>query len=154
MNVAVSQRIAAAACNDGMVDDGLQELASLGCHGKFIGNIERDFHRRLRPESCVPVREVELPLMSRDSQVPGLSKIHVMAPFDIIQTLHVTGSIVRCLVGRPMTYLSHFWESLKEAREPWVLQHPLVRNGALGQTIPLCVHADEGQYVNKDQQKA
>ena len=58
----------------------------------------------------------------------------------------------RCLIGGPAAGLATFWQTLHDAKEPWVIDHPLLAAPEARQTaIPIFLHADEVKYYNKNE---
>jgi len=87
-----AQRIAHAACADGLRLDGVRELSQLGCAGDHLNNVERDFHRRFVPALPFDIRPwwIRVPLMTHrgDAEEETVGKFPCFAPHEMMALLH------------------------------------------------------------------
>lgn len=98
------QRLASAACQDGLRDPRLQQLAALGGGGQFPANVERDFHRRFTHAEFqqLPLERITLPMLDFKSRRPVNRDVWVLSPADILWAIHGLGpGVARAVLHRP-----------------------------------------------------
>lgn len=152
----MAQRIAAAAQRDGVDDPVVARFARLGTSGAHLQNAERDFHRQFgTPEKLgfeLTPTIINVPMLDKESGNVVEVALPVLPPHELFATFYGAGERVfeQSLVRQPggLGYLETFWSSVAE--EPWVATHPAMQGPQrMAYGVPLFLHADETEYVDK-----
>ena len=136
------------------VHDEIVQLSKLGNEGRCPQNIERDFHRRFGAELFFTFR-IEpylIPLPLIDARTPGFSMemFPFLAPHEVAAALFEQGEDKFrefCVKNNDDMQLADFWAGLTE--EDWFKSHPILQTTPdLNKVIPICLHADEAEYLD------
>ena len=87
MAPALAQRFAEAVLQDGVDAEDLEKLRGLGSTGKYVNNVERDYHRALAPQPSVKPVGVELPMLDRKSREPSTGRVYALKPLEVFDEI-------------------------------------------------------------------
>jgi len=80
------------------------KMAALGCSGAYVGNIERDFHRKFSGLEGGPFKlepwVLQVPLLNEKGSGWDLQPVHALAPHEMFAFLH--GRVPSFLGGAPV----------------------------------------------------
>lgn len=131
------------------------QMSQLGNEGRAPQNIERDFHRRFGAELhfAFPIEPWLIPIpLIQDYKTGGwkTETLPILAPHELASALYDEGVTVftEFAVGnKGHIPLGEFWNGLQS--EPWFRAHPTLQGARnLNQVVPVCVHADEAEYLD------
>ena len=135
---------------DGVTHKGVNEIASLGSHGRHSGNVERDYHRWMdlgRKSNRVSPYTFYLTLRDESTAKPsaGISRpVSVFLPYEYVHLAHERGEAVfgNSFVGpNGSDELTAFWQNAME--QPWGQRHPHISSAdTWGTTLPILWHYD------------
>jgi hypothetical protein len=133
-HMAAAQRYAKAAVNDGLRQQILIDLASLGANGRYPNNVERDFHRYIRFDDIV-ADYIKIECVSTESTGTTFCYIPVLWPACVIQAVYDSGNWDKCMMCPPEV-AADWWEN---AARDWAAEHPVVKNKLGHKTLPVRV---------------
>lgn len=145
------QRISEAAVDDGISNPIMQKLASIGCHGVYPANCQRDIMSKFRiPKTDIPEPLiVKLPLLNVKKVPPEVEEVDF--PIFLVQDM------LHCLYhSHPREFkqryigsenaLSEFWSGVR-GDDPRIVHHPVrLRPGYKDYAIPERLHGDGVPY--------
>ena len=120
--LAALQRDALAAVKDGLKHDEVEMLAGLACHGKYKGNVERDFLSRAKRMLHISVETYPVSINMVDGST---QTVHLILPHELFGALwwereHVAE---QRLIG--MDCVNEFWQIAFDSNEPFYANHPM-----------------------------
>lgn len=150
ISAATLQRIALAACRDGLIHERVDQLSKLGSSGMYMGNCRRDLLNIFKKIDTVPaVVEIPLPILESRLEIESATSVlfPVLSPLDMFESLlKHRKSQIREMLG---TGLETFWVSYDMSdRRMW--NHPLLdRADYRTKAIPIVIHGDGARFNSR-----
>ena len=153
----ISQDLADCMMRDKFVNVGIEAFASLGCHGQYASNAERDFHRWTHHLHGVEIDPYDLWVNVQLPDRQELTEIAVpcILAFEVINTIAKAGELqsnMSLLGPDGLDGPRKFWAAAQE--EPWGMKHPALEGHSardLRNVIPIWFHIDGAEIYNNSE---
>jgi hypothetical protein len=140
--------LAECASLDGCTHPEINDIAKMGCHGKYPGNVHRDLLTRFVKDVSVPEPlQVPVRCLNPKTLQKGEEEAAIFLPHMVFSKLANLPNFNQLF---PTSMLEQFWHTLERNGDPGLPGHPMRTQNWRRFTIPLFVHGDGVQYANNN----
>jgi hypothetical protein len=140
--------LAECASLDGCTHPEINDIAKMGCHGKYPGNVHRDLLTRFVKDVSVPEPlQVPARCLNPKTLQKGEEEAAIFLPHMVFSKLANLPNFNQLF---PTSMLEQFWHTLERSGDPGLPGHPMRTQNWRRFTIPLFVHGDGVQYANNN----